>query len=510
MPQVQRIDPIVLPSEKESVAAYCRVSTDSKDQLNSYHAQISYYTQLINDNPDWVLYDLYADRGITGTSMEKRDEFKRMLADCREGKIKRILVKSVSRFARNTTELLETTRELKDLGVVVVFEEQGYDTSQMMSEMLLTMYAMAAQEESSSISKNMIWSYRRRMENGTFIGTRAPYGYELVDGTLKVVSNEAEIVNRIYQMYLSGTGLYRIALTLNDEKIPAKGIDHWTYSAVRYVLSNERYIGNALLQKKYTEDALTHKRRNNHGERQQYYVENCHEPIISGDVFSKVQTLLKKRNIFQGLSKHSFTHKILCPDCGKHYRRMVCRGKCYWICVNRVQKQSKCLPYRFTEDTLEKAALNMMTKLYLECDFVIQPIIALLHETEYKQTGDDSKLFELDQRIAAINDKSLTLQKLSSKGFISADEYRAQNEKLAVERQKLSALRNKKLHGLQSHSAIEKLEELQAILSSWLGIPTEFDIEQFDDIVEKIIPTEDNKLIFRLHCGLELTEEIPS
>lgn len=127
MPQVQRIDPIVLPSGKESVAAYCRVSSDSKDQLNSYHAQIAYYTKLINDNPDWELYDLYADRGITGTSMEKRDEFNRMMADCREGKIKRILVKSVSRFARNTTDLLETTRELKDLGVVVVFEEQGYE-----------------------------------------------------------------------------------------------------------------------------------------------------------------------------------------------------------------------------------------------------------------------------------------------------------------------------------------------------------------------------------------------
>lgn len=159
MPQVQRIDPIVLPSEKESVAAYCRVSTDSADQLNSYHSQIAYYTKLINDNPDWELYDLYTDAGITGTSIEKRDEFKRMLADCREGKIQRVLVKSVSWFARNTTELLETTRELKDLGVVVVFEEQGFDTSQVLGGMQLTMYAMAAQEESHSISKNMRWSY---------------------------------------------------------------------------------------------------------------------------------------------------------------------------------------------------------------------------------------------------------------------------------------------------------------------------------------------------------------
>lgn len=151
MPQVQRIDPIMLPNEKESVAAYCRVSTNSADQLNSYNSQIAYYTKLINENPDWELYDIYADAGITGTSIEKRDEFQRMLADCREGKIKRVLVKSVSRFARNTTELLETTRKLNDLGVVVIFEEQGFDTSQVLGEMQLALFAMAAQEESFSV-----------------------------------------------------------------------------------------------------------------------------------------------------------------------------------------------------------------------------------------------------------------------------------------------------------------------------------------------------------------------
>lgn len=250
MPQVQRIDPIVLPSEKETVAAYCRVSTNSEDQANSYNTQIAYYTKRISENPDWELVDIYADRGISGTSMAKRDEFNRMLADCREGKIKRVLVKSVSRFARNTTELLQTTRELKDLGVVVVFEEQGYDTSQVLGEMQLAMYAMAAQEESYSISKNMIWSYQKRMQNGTFLGTRAPYGYELIDGNLIIIPAEADVVRRIYELYLSGTGLNQIVFLLNREGVPAKGIDYWTYSAVRYVLSNERYIGNALLQKK--------------------------------------------------------------------------------------------------------------------------------------------------------------------------------------------------------------------------------------------------------------------
>ena len=233
MAQVQRIDPIILP-EKETVAAYCRVSTDSKDQMNSYQTQIAYYTQLIAENPEWELVDIYADAGITGTSIEKRDEFKRLLADCRAGKIKRVLVKSVSRFARNTLELLETTRELKELGVVVVFEEQGIDTSQMLGEMQLTMFALAAQEESTSTSKNIRRSYQMRMENGTFVTTHTPIGYDLCDGIL-VENNDAWIVQKIFSLYISGMGMYSIAAHLNS--LP-DSVRKWCKGSVREVLTN--------------------------------------------------------------------------------------------------------------------------------------------------------------------------------------------------------------------------------------------------------------------------------
>lgn len=309
------------------------MSTDSADQLNSYHSQIAYYTKLINDNPDWELYDLYADRGITGTSMEKRDEFKRMLADCREGKIKRILVKSVSRFARNATELLETTRELKDLGVVVVFEEQGYDTSQMMGEMLLTMHAMAAQEESHSISRNIQWSYQKRMQNGTFITNSPPYGFELIEGHLVQNETEAPIVRKIFTMYLSGMGMQRIAESLNAKDIPSRNKQKWFCSTVRHVLTNERHTGNALLQKYYTAECLFHKRKVNKGERPQYYISNSHEPVISQKEFDLVQTMMKTRNVNTRRSCHLFTHKILCPECNHHFRQMECSGKAYWECV---------------------------------------------------------------------------------------------------------------------------------------------------------------------------------
>lgn len=510
MPQVQRIDPIVLPSEKESVAAYCRVSTDSADQLNSYHSQIAYYTKLINDNPDWELYDLYADAGITGTSIDKRDEFKRMLADCREGKIQRVLVKSVSRFARNTTELLETTRELKDLGVVVVFEEQGFDTSQVLGEMQLTMYAMAAQEESLSISRNIQWSYQKRMENGTFFGTRTPYGYKLSNSQLEIVPEEAEIVRNIFKLYLSGESIGKIAMRLNEKRITAHYGRKWLYSTVRQLLDNERYIGDALLQKHYTADSLKHYKRKNRGECPQYYVANSHPPIISKRDFELTQVMLKSKNGNSNRKRHIFTHKIVCPDCGRFFRHLQANDKSYWICPNRANGSDTCSPYRFREETICTTIANFNIKLFLCYEQLLSGICGLLMEVEYCQNTVETKLFELNQSIAALNDKSLTLQKLSSKGFISPDEFRIQNESLASQRKKLSAERNKKLHGLQSHSAMEKLEELQAILSSWPGVPTEFDIDQFDEIVEKIIPTAGNKLTFRLHCGLELTEEIPS
>lgn len=402
--QVQRIDPVILP-EKEPVAAYCRVSTDSKDQMNSYQTQIAYYTQLIAENPEWELVDIYADAGITGTSIEKRDEFKRLLADCRAGKIKRVLVKSVSRFGRNTLDLLETTRELKELGVVVVFEEQGIDTSQMLGEMQLTMFALAAQEESTSTSKNIRRSYQMRMETGQFVGTRPPYGYCLKDGSLKIVPDEAETVRTIFNFYLSGTGINKIVDSLKSGEIATPNKDVWTYSAVKYMLTNERYIGDALLQKSYTIDTLKHIRKKNNGVIPRFYRSSSHEPIIQAEVFRCVQALLKKKNKYQELEKHFFTNKIVCPDCGKHFRRMKCSAKYYWICYSRASKPSDCTPYRLSELHLIITTLNL--------------------------------------------------------------------------------------------------------LASWPGVPTEFDIDVFDEIVEKIIPAEDGTLRFRLRCGLEIKEVMP-
>ena len=344
MAQVQMIQPYQPQSDAlEKVAAYCRVSTDSKDQLNSYRTQIGYYTNFIAQHPGWELVDIYADEGITGTSLEKRDEFKRMLADCRAGKISRILVKSVSRFARNTLELIETTRELKNLGVVVVFEEQGIDTAQMLGEMQLTLLAMAAQEESTSISKNMRWSYQKRMENGTFLGCRSPFGYTLENGKLLPHQQQALIIQEIFERFLAGEGKQAIADDLTVREIPTRfGNTQWNIAGIHYILTNERYCGDALLQKTFTSGFPARKQRN-HGQVNQYYAADTHPAIISEATFRAAQELIKKRDNGQRTRLHAEL-PIVCPECGYTYRKVKSRGKEYWVCSSRNRSQSHSLP----------------------------------------------------------------------------------------------------------------------------------------------------------------------
>lgn len=246
---------------KLRVAAYARVSSASDDQLNSFASQTQYYISLISSNENWSLVDIYADEGITGTSVDKREDFKRLMANCRQGLVDRILVKSISRFARNTTECLEAIRELKALGVGVHFEKENIDTATMSGEMMTTLFASFAQAESESISSNMRWSYQRRMQRGEFNTCKAPFGYRLENGTLVIEKSEAKIVQQIFNMYLSGHSTSDIASTITELGIPTRdGNLHWHQTLVSYILQNERYSGNALLQKKYTTQAFPHKK----------------------------------------------------------------------------------------------------------------------------------------------------------------------------------------------------------------------------------------------------------
>ena len=251
-------------AERLRLAPYCRVSSDSTDQLHSFAAQIRYYSDYAKKHPEYQLVDIYADEGITGTEMKKRDELNRLIADCRKGKVDRIIVKSVSRLARNTEELLVLLRMCKEIGVSVYFEEQGIDTEKLNMEMIVTFPGMAAQQESVNISGNLRWSYQKRMQSGDFNCTCPAYGFDLKDGQMTVNETEAAVIRRIFDLYLQGYGTLAIAKMLNEDGIPRKhGYEKWLPSSINYVLNNERYMGDALLQKSYTTETLPFRKMKN-------------------------------------------------------------------------------------------------------------------------------------------------------------------------------------------------------------------------------------------------------
>ena len=356
MAQVKIIAPQTREAEHLRVAAYCRVSSDSKDQLHSYAAQIRNYTEEIAQHDGWELVDVYADEGLTGTRMDQRDDFNRMMRDCRKGKIDRILVKSVSRFARNTRDCLSALRELSAMGVSVRFEKENIDTKTLTTELMVSVSGSLAQQESISISANQKMSYQRRMERGEFITCTAPYGYRIVNKKdLEIVPEEAEVIKRIYHRYLDGCTLGQIKRELDEDNVPtAQGVEFWSPAIIHNILTNEKYIGDALLQKTYVTDCISKKVKKNQGERAMYYVENNHPAIISREMFDQVRNEMtrrsSKRKVLQKSGKtelgkysgkYALTELLVCGECGSPYKRVTWarngKKRIVWRCVSRLE-----------------------------------------------------------------------------------------------------------------------------------------------------------------------------
>ncbi len=321
--------PAVKPDETVvlKVAAYCRVSTDSDDQLNSFAAQHTHYKEVIRNHEQWELVEIYADEGITGTSAQKRGDFQRMLSDCRKGKIDRILVKSISRFARNTKECLETLRDLQGRGISVYFEEHNLDTRMVASEMLTTILASCAQKESESISQNMQWRVQHRMEMGIFNTCRPAIGFRLKPGGLGIQEAEAAVIERIFAEYLQGMNSREIADRLNAKQMLDRS---WNRKLVDYILTNERYAGNALLQKKYRTDTFPWLKKRNRGERPMYYVQNSNPAIVAQDVFDQATALRQSRKReYETKQARFFAKRIACGCCGSLLRSKKVNGNWY-------------------------------------------------------------------------------------------------------------------------------------------------------------------------------------
>ena len=325
---------------RKRVAAYARVSSDKDAQLHSLSAQVSYYNSYIGSLEDWEFAGVYADEALTGTK-DNRPEFQRMLADCRDGKIDMIITKSITRFARNTVTLLATIRELRDLGIDVYFEKENIHTLSADGELMITLLAAYAQEESYNVSENQKWRIRRMFEQGR-PNTGRMLGYRLKDGVLQIVPEEAEIVKMIFNDYLSGMGRNAIMKKLIRMGVPTLSGGQWRENTLLQILTNEKYTGDMLLQKTYSVDHLTKKQMINRGERRRYYIENSHEPIIDKETFAKVQQELARRaEKFQPNAPFSgeypFTGLIRCGFCGGYFRRKIANAgskyaKPVWIC----------------------------------------------------------------------------------------------------------------------------------------------------------------------------------
>ena len=397
--------------QKRRVAGYARVSTDHEDQVTSYEAQVDYYTSYIKSRNDWEFAGIYTDEGISATNTRHRDGFNTMVKDALDNKIDLIITKSVSRFARNTVDSLTTVRKLKDKGIEVYFEKENIWTLDAKGELLITIMSSLAQEESRSISENTTWGQRKRFADGKVsVPFKQFLGYDKgQDGNLVVNREQAKTVKLIYRLYLSGYTFHSIAgdLTGQGIKTPA-GCDVWSPSTVRSILTNEKYKGDALLQKRYTVDFLTKKTKANQGEIPQYYVENDHEAIISPQVFDWTQEEIQKRG--RGCKRHSgvsiFSSKIKCGDCGSWYGAKVWHSNDkYRRTIYRCNDKFKhhCKTSHLSEEDIKAIFVKAVNQLVGNKNAIISNI-QLIREELCDTANLESEQDRLNQDLIALTD----------------------------------------------------------------------------------------------------------
>lgn len=497
--------------QKIRVAAYCRVSTDSEEQETSYEAQVSHYTEYIKSKPEWQMVEVYADDGISGTNTAKRDEFNRMIADCEAGKIDLILTKSISRFSRNTLDCLKYTRKLKALNIAVFFEKENINTMDSKGEVLLTIMASLAQQESESLSANVRMGIQYRNQQGKVqINHNWFLGYTKdAEGNLVIDPEQAEVVRRIYREYLEGASFLQIKRSLEADGIP-NGAGHlkWHESNIHQILTNEKYIGDALLQKTYTVSILDKKRAANNGEMPKYYVEGSHEAIIDKDVFMKVKAEIArranlnpdgKRRVYS--SKYALSGMVFCGHCGDIYRRVKWNNRgcksTVWRCVSRVLKKDvdfDCPARTVKEEVLQGAIVTAVNDAYARKSTVI----GVLRENIESTVFDD-----LEARIAAIDKQLAELQVQMI--AVSGDEAAVgalgeQIDKLRAKRQNILA------ESAERSDLQERMNDMIAFLEEMPAVITEYSDTITRRLVERIM-IFDEKIVVEMKSGMKMEVE---
>ena len=510
------------------VAAYCRVSTKQEEQLNSYEVQKKFYTEKINSNPEWQMVGIFADKGITGTSVLKRDEFNKMIKLCKNKKIDMILVKSISRFARNTVDCLHYTRMLKALGVDVFFEEQGIHSIKSDAEFYISIYGTIAQSESENISANVKWGKLQSAKEGkvvfsykNFLGYRKGAG-----GKPEIDEKQAETVRMIYDRFLAGDSLKQIAEKLqNEQKLSPAGKNEWSTSTIRSILSNEKYKGDAIINKTFTVDCLTKEVRKNRGERPKYYVENSHPAIIDAETFGRVQEELARRigkkkvkeigtKTEQGKysSKYALTELLICGECHTPYRRCTWtahgRKRIVWRCVKRLDYGKKYCHNSPTleENSLQTSIVNAIQK-FAQQDPQLLKNLKFHIENGINYTKREGEDVEIKLRLATIEKEINELFNTISVDTIeSFDEKKA--EELLSEKNKLQAELDRlaELHQRDKNKQ-SRIAEIMDLIDGLKNRTLIYDDKLVRQIIEAIIVESKEKIKIIFIGGYEINDE---
>ena len=493
---------------KRRVAAYARVSTDSDEQFTSFEAQVDYYTKLINAREDWEFVKVYTDEGISGTSTKHRAGFNRMVSDALEGKIDLIVTKSISRFARNTIDTLTTVRQLKEKGVEVYFEKENINTLTESSEFLITLFSGFAQAESESLSKNVAWGWRKSAEAGNvYFQYKRMLGYRKgADGQPEIVPEEAEIIRRIYRRYLAGYSLGQIKQELEQDNIPtAQKVERWSSAVIHNILTNEKYMGDALLQKTYITDCITKKVKKNMGERPMYYVENNHPAIVSREMFDQVQKEMtrrsSKRKVLQKSGKtelgkysgkYALTELLVCGECGSPYKRVTWarngKKRIVWRCVSRLEFGTKYCHNSPTldESRLHNAILAAMNEYAAIRQEVCPDVLAMVEEAKRAVSQAGAMLLELKKRMDAVSqEQSDVLDRLLAN--MADAELNARMKALTDEKEALKAqiLKVQQKEVSMAEQAAKRQQIWDSLMECSAGY-TEFDDEFVRQIIRKI------------------------
>ncbi len=505
------------PQQKLKVCAYARVSTGTKAQAESYATQVEYYTEKIESNPLWEFAGVYADEGITGTKVKGRDDFKTMIAACEEGDIDLILTKSITRFARNTVECIQTIRKLKAAGVGIYFEKENINTLTEASELMLTILASVAQGESEDFSGNNRWAIISRFEKGTYIVGTPAYGYwKDEEGNLIIKESEAEVVRWIFESYLNGMGTYVIAKMLNEHRIPTiREGERWQDGVVKNILLNPVYEGDALRQRTYTEKQFPFTRKENKGQMNMYLTKDAHPPIITHEEAEAVQSIMEYRsrtlnmNGEKSQNRYLFSGRIICGECGSHFRRQkIYIGKPYekiiWTCHRHVEDKEFCHMKAIREDVLQQAFTDMWNKLYTNQGTILEPLLKALTELAERKP-DSAEIEQLDNEIHSLSEQSRILNQVMKKGYMDSVLFMEKNNQLS---HRLTECRRKKtlLARKQKRTKeIVRTEQLIGLVKEE-EYQTTFNEELFDLTVREIKISLDHEISFVLKNGLVLTE----